>query len=64
LVELLQDLKTLLEMRSGFPRIVLLPIPCPLNQVLQSLFSLSQLQNLLDVEILVALNLLSRGGNS
>jgi hypothetical protein len=28
-VELLQDLRTLLEMRSGFSSIVLVSIPCP-----------------------------------
>ncbi len=41
LVELLQDLRTSLEMRRGFPSIVLVPIPCPLDQVLPPLFSLS-----------------------
>jgi hypothetical protein len=63
-VELLQDLRTLLEMRSGFPSIVLVPIPCPLDQVLPPLFSLSPTPNILDLKILVALNLLSRGDNS
>lgn len=45
------------------PSIVPVPIPCPLDQVLRPIFSLSPLQNLLDVKILVALNLLSCGSN-
>ena len=63
-MELLQDLRILLEMRSGFLSIMLMPISCPLDQVLPSLFSLSLAPNILDLKILVVLNLLSRGGNS
>src|SRR3954451_1021909 len=44
--------------------IVLVPIPCQLDKVLPPLFSLSPTPNVLDLEILAVLNLLSRGGNS
>jgi len=51
-------------MRRRFPSIVLVPIPCPLDLVLPPIFSLSPAQNILDLKMLVALNFLSRGGNS
>jgi hypothetical protein len=63
-VDLLQNFGTLLEMRSGFPSIVLIPIPCPLDQVLLPLFSQSLVPNILDFNIFLVLNLLGRGGNS
>jgi hypothetical protein len=62
-VNLLKDLKTLLEMRSRFPSIVPVLIPRPLDQVLRTIFFISPLQNLLDVKILVTLNLLGCGSN-